>query len=101
VAVLPYPEERKITQAADIVRRPVHHHHPDKWHHIPDSAAFQRKDNCRPPGQTDTIPGSYSGEAAMREQCNRGGIAPSSVPSRKASDVKAAGMPEPSHAGRR
>jgi len=35
----------------------------------------------------------------MREQCKRG-REPSSVPLRVASDVKAAGMPEPSHAGR-
>jgi hypothetical protein len=39
VALLSYPEERKITQVADVLRRPIHHNHPDKWCHIPDSAA--------------------------------------------------------------
>jgi hypothetical protein len=70
VAVPPYPEERKITQAADMLRRPAYHH-PD-IHHTPDSAAYQYKDDCRPPGQIGVIPGSYSGQVGMREQCNRG-----------------------------
>ena len=72
VADLPYPEERKITQATDGLGSPLHHNHLDKCH-ILDSAASQGKDDGRPPGQTGTIPGGYSRRVALRrEQCNRG-----------------------------
>jgi len=49
VAVPPYPVERKITQAADVLGRPLHHHHLDK-RHISESAASQGKDISHPPG---------------------------------------------------
>jgi hypothetical protein len=70
VAVPPYPVAKKITQAADVLARSLHHHHLVK-HHIPDSAASQGKDNGRPPGQTGVIPGGYSGCVAFKEQYNR------------------------------
>jgi len=71
VAVPPYLKERQSTQAADMLGRPLYHHHPDQWRHIPDSAAPQGKDDGHPPVQTGVIPGGYSGRAALRrEQCN-------------------------------
>jgi hypothetical protein len=55
-----------------VTRGEVHHHHPDKWHHILDSAASQDKDDGRPPVQTGAIPGGYLRWVALRrKQCNR------------------------------
>ena len=60
MAILPYPEERKITQAADVLGRSPLRHHPDQ-RHKPDSVVSQGKDDGCPPGDTGAIPGGYSG----------------------------------------
>jgi len=67
VAVLPYPKEGKIAQVADVLGRPLPHHYPDQRCHIPDSAPFQGKNDCRPPRQTDAIPGDYSGQVVASQ----------------------------------
>ena len=59
--------KREITQATDVLGGPLHHNHLDK-HHILDSAASQGKDDGRPPGQTGTIPGYYSGCVGLRRE---------------------------------
>jgi len=49
LAVTLTPEKRKITQAADVLGRPVHH--PVKRRHIPNSGESRGKYDGRPPGQ--------------------------------------------------
>jgi hypothetical protein len=67
----PIQKRGKSPQVADVLRRPLPYHHLDQRCHIPYSATSQSKDDGHAHGKTGTLPGSYSGQVALRRgQCN-------------------------------